>query len=122
MSTNIIKIFDDIKNLKMIELNELVKLLEKEFNISATQNMMSSTSQANELKEEKTEFDIILKEVGSSKINVIKTIREIMGLGLKEAKDFVDNAPKTIKEKINQAEIDIIKDKLEKVGAVIEIK
>ena len=102
----------DIKAMTVLELADLVKALEEEFGVSAT---------AAEV-EEKTEFDCILKDVGSEKIKVIKTVRELTGLGLKEAKDLVDNAPKPIKEGLPKEECEKIVAMFKEVGATIEVK
>ena len=105
-----------IKELTVLELNDLVKACEEEFGVSA------AAGGAAEAAEEKTEFDVELTEVGSEKVKVIKVVREATGLGLKEAKDLVDNAPKMLKEAASKAEADEIKAKLEEVGAKVTIK
>ena len=114
----------DIKAMSVLELAELVKALEEEFGVSAaaTAVAVAGPAAAAEAAEEKTEFDVILKDVGSEKIKVIKVIRELTGLGLKEAKDFVESAPKTIKEGASKEECEKIKEKLAEVGATVEIK
>lgn len=115
-----------IENMTVLELSELVKDLEDKFNVKAQAPIMQvSTSIAEETKkaaEEKTEFDVVLKEFGDKKIQVIKEVRSITGLGLKEAKALVDNAPKPVKEKISKEEAENIKKQLEAVGASVEIK
>ena len=106
------QIIEAIKAMTVLELNELVKACEEEFGVSA----------AAPAEEEKDEFDVILEEIGSEKIKVIKVVREITGLGLKEAKDLVDNAPKALKEGAAKAEAEEIKAKLEEVGAKVALK
>ena len=121
-SEKITKFIDDIKALTVLELNELVKAIEEEFGVSAAAPVMMAGPAAAPAAEEKTEFDVILVEAGASKMGVIKLVKEITGLGLKEAKELVDNAPKPIKEGISQADADEIKKKLEDAGATVEIK
>lgn len=117
------QIIEAIKNMSVLELNDLVKAIEEEFGVTAAAPMaMMGGAVAAEAVEEQTEFDVILTSAGASKINVIKVVRELTGLGLKEAKELVDNAPKTLKEKIAKEEAESVKAKLEEVGAVIEIK
>ena len=106
------EIIEMIEKMTVLELNDLVKALEEHFGVSA----------AAAAEEEKTEFDAILKDAGAEKIKVIKVIRELTGLGLKEAKDFVESAPKTIKEAASKEECEKIKEKLAEVGATVEIK
>ena len=110
----------DIKAMTVLELADLVKALEEEFGVSATAAVAVAGPAAE--VEEKTEFDCILKDVGSEKIKVIKTVRELTGLGLKEAKDLVDNAPKPIKEGLPKEECDKIVAMFKEVGATIEVK
>ena len=105
-------IIDTVKELSVIELSELVKAFEEEFGVSA----------AAPAEEEQTEFDVILTSAGGNKIAVIKAVREITGLGLKEAKEVVDGAPKPVKEKVEKAEAEEIKKKLEDAGASVEVK
>ena len=114
----------DIKAMSVLELAELVKALEEEFGVSAaaTAVAVAGPAAAAEAAEEKTEFDVILKDVGSEKIKVIKVVREITGLGLKEAKDAVEGAPKTLKEAVSKEDAEKIKAKLAEVGATVEIK
>lgn len=114
----------DIKAMTVLELSELVKALEEEFGVSAaaTAVAVAGPAQAAEAVEEKTEFDAILKDVGSEKIKVIKAVRELTGLGLKEAKDLVDGAPKTVKEGLAKAEAEEAQKKLEAAGAKVELK
>ena len=112
-----------IKELTVLELNDLVKACEEEFGVSAAAGVVvAAAGGAAEAAEEKTEFDVELTEVGSEKVKVIKVVREATGLGLKEAKDLVDNAPKMLKEAASKAEADEIKAKLEEVGAKVTIK
>jgi len=112
-----------VKELSVLELNDLVKAAEEEFGVSAAAGMVVGVAgPAAAEVEEKTEFDVELTNVGSEKIKVIKVVREITGLGLKEAKDLVDGAPKMLKEQVTKEEGDSIKAKLEEVGAVITLK
>ena len=114
----------DIKAMTVLELADLVKALEEEFGVSAaaTAVAVAGPAVAAEAAEEKTEFDAILKDVGSEKIKVIKVVREITGLGLKEAKELVDGAPKPIKEGISKEDAEKIAESFKAVGATIEIK
>ena len=118
------KLIADIKAMSVLELFELVKALEEEFGVSAAASAVAvaGPAAAAEEVEEKTEFDVILKDVGAEKIKVIKVVRELTGLGLKEAKEFVESAPKTIKEAASKEECEKIKAKLAEVGATVEIK
>ena len=112
-----------IKELTVLELNDLVKACEEEFGVSAAAGVVvAAAGGAAEAAEEKTEFDVELTEVGPNKVKVIKVVREATGLGLKEAKDLVDNAPKMLKEAASKAEADEIKAKLEEVGAKVTLK
>ena len=113
-----------IKELSVLELNELVKACEEEFGVSAAAGVVVAAAGAGaaEAAEEKTEFDVVLKENGANKIAVIKVVREITGLGLKEAKELVDGAPKTVKEGISKDEAEEMKKKIEEAGAVVELK
>ncbi len=113
-----------IKELSVLELNELVKACEEEFGVSAAAGVVVAAAggAAAEEAEEKTEFDVELTEVGPSKVKIIKVVREATGLGLKEAKDVVDSAPKVIKEAISKAEADELKTKLEAEGAKVTVK
>jgi len=112
-----------IKELTVLELNELVKAAETEFGVSAAAGMvMAGPAAAAEVVEEKTEFDAELTEVGAEKIKVIKVVRELTGLGLKEAKDLVDGAPKVLKEAISKADADAIVAKFAEVGAKVTLK
>ena len=118
------QIIEAIKNMSVMELNELVKACEEEFGVSAAAPVavMGAVPGAGAAAEEQSEFTVVLAEVGSEKIKVIKVVRELTGLGLKEAKELVDNAPGTIKENVEKAEADDIKAKLEEVGAKVELK
>ncbi|EEG31220.1 ribosomal protein L7/L12 [[Clostridium] methylpentosum DSM 5476] len=120
---DIAKFIEDIKALTVLELNELVKAIEEEFGVSAAAPvMMAGAAAGGEAAAEKTEFDVILTEVGSGKMNVIKAVKEITGLGLKEAKEIVDNAPKAVKEGVSKADAEEMKTKLEGAGATVELK
>ena len=114
----------DIKAMTVLELSELVKALDEEFGVSAaaTAVAVAGPAQAAEAVEEKTEFDAILKDVGSEKIKVIKAVRELTGLGLKEAKELVDGAPKPLKEGISKEECEKIVATFKEVGATVEVK
>ena len=116
------QILEAIENMKVLELNELVKAAEEKFGVSASAPVMMAGAVAGAAAEEKTEFDVILAEAGSSKVGVIKVVREITGLGLKVAKDLVDGAPKPVKEGATKEEADQIKEKLEAAGAKVEVK
>ena len=111
-----------IKELSVLELNELVKACEEEFGVSAAAGAVVVAAGPAEAAEEKTEFDVELTEVGPNKVKVIKVVREATGLGLKEAKDLVDNAPKVLKEAASKEEADDIKAKLEAEGAKVTLK
>ena len=125
-SEKVLKLIEDVKALTVLELSELVKALEEEFGVSAAAPVAVAAAPAAggaaAAAAEQTEFDAVLTEVGGAKIGVIKVVREITGLGLKEAKDLVDNAPKPIKEKVSKADAEEIKKKLEEAGAKVEIK
>jgi len=118
------KLIADIKAMTVLELFELVKALEEEFGVSAAASAVAVAGPAAvaEEVEEKTEFDVILKEVGPEKIKVIKVVRELTGLGLKEAKDVVDGAPSKVKEGINKEDAEKIVAAFKEVGAVCEVK
>jgi large subunit ribosomal protein L7/L12 len=127
MSEKLEKLMEEIKNLTVMELSEFVKALEEEFGVSAAAPVAVAAAAAADggadaEAEEQTEFDVILKEIGAEKIKVIKTVREITGLGLKEAKEVVDTAPSTIKEAIEKEEATAIEEKFKAVGATVEIK
>jgi large subunit ribosomal protein L7/L12 len=115
------QIIEAIKAMTVLELNELVEACEEEFGVSAAAPVAVAVA-GGAAAEEQTEFDVILKEAGSEKIKVIKVVREITGLGLKEAKEKVDGAPATLKEAADKAEAEAIKAQLEEVGAVVELK
>ena len=116
------EIIDAIKELTVMELNELVKACEEEFGVSAAAGVAVVAAGPAEAVEEKTEFDVELTSFGAQKIKVIKIVREITGLGLKEAKEAVEGAPKVIKEAVAKDEAEAIKAKLEEVGATVTIK
>ena len=121
MSTQ--ELIDAIKELSVLELNDLVKACEEEFGVSAAAGVVvAAAGAAGEAAEEKDEFDVELTEVGANKVKVIKVVREATGLGLKEAKDVVDGAPKVIKEGASKAEAEDIKTKLEAEGAKVTLK
>ena len=112
-----------IKELSVLELNDLVKACEEEFGVSAAAGVVvAGPAAAAEEVEEKTEFDVELTEIGAQKVKVIKVVREVTGLGLKEAKELVDNAPKMVKEQISKEEADDLKAKLEEAGAKVTLK
>lgn len=113
----------EIEKMPVMELSELVKVLEDKFGVSAAAPMMMAGAGAPAAAaEEKTEFDVELSSVGENKIGVIKVVKEVTGLGLKEAKDLVDGAPKMIKEKVKKADADAIKTKIQEVGGVVTLK
>ncbi|NLN47992.1 MAG: 50S ribosomal protein L7/L12 [Clostridiales bacterium] len=120
----ITSLIEEIKNMTVLELSELVKAIEEEFGVTAAAPVAAAAGPAAAAapEEEQTEFSVILANVGAQKIKVIKVVREITGLGLKEAKDLVDGAPNPVKEAVSKQEADEIKAKLEEVGAGIEIK
>jgi large subunit ribosomal protein L7/L12 len=115
------QIIEAIKEMKVLELNDLVKAIEEEFGVTAAAPVAAGAV-AGAVEEEQSEFDVVLTSAGASKINVIKAVREITGLGLKEAKALVDEAPKAIKEKIAKEEAEEVKGKLEEAGASVELK
>ena len=118
------QIIEAIESMTVLELSELVKALEEKFGVSAAAPVAVAAAPVAEAAAaaEQTEFDVILASAGSSEINVIKVVREVTGLGLKEAKELVDGAPKAIKEKVSKADADALKEKLEAAGATIEVK
>lgn len=118
------KFIEEIKALTVMELAELVKAIEEEFGVSAAAAVAvaGTGAAAVEEVEEQTEFDVILSNAGAGKIKVIKVVREVTGLGLKEAKDLVDGAPATVKEGITKEEAEALKAKLEEAGAAVEVK
>ncbi|HBP01152.1 MAG: 50S ribosomal protein L7/L12 [Candidatus Moranbacteria bacterium GW2011_GWE1_49_15] len=118
------KLVAEIEKMSVLDLSELVKVLEEKFGVSAAAPMMMGAmpGAAAEAVEEKTEFDVELAAAGAQKINVIKAVREITGLGLKEAKDLVDGAPKVVKEKVSKEQAEEAKKKLEEAGATVNLK
>lgn len=116
------QIIEAIKGMSILEIKELVEACEEEFGVSASAPVMVAGAAAGGAAEEKSEFDVILQSAGAKKIGVIKVVREITGLGLKEAKALVDGAPGTIKEAVAKEEAEEMKAKLEEAGAVIELK
>jgi large subunit ribosomal protein L7/L12 len=124
-SEKVLNLIEEVKSLTVLELSEMVKALEEEFGVSAAAPMAveaAPAAAAEAAAEEQTEFDVILSSAGGEKIKVIKAVREITGLGLKEAKELVDNAPKPIKEGASKEEAEELKAKLEEVGASVEVK
>jgi large subunit ribosomal protein L7/L12 len=128
-SDKVAKLIEEVKALTVLELSELVKALEEEFGVSAAAPVAvaaaapaAGAAAAAPAAEEKTEFDVILKDVGPEKIKVIKVVREVTSLGLKEAKDLVDNAPKPVKENVSKEEAAAVEAKFKEVGATVEIK
>ncbi|MCD7975539.1 MAG: 50S ribosomal protein L7/L12 [Phascolarctobacterium sp.] len=118
------QIIEAIESMTVLELSELVKALEEKFGVSAAAPVAvaAAPAAAAEAVAEKTEFDVVLTAAGASKINVIKIVREVTGLGLKEAKELVDTVPKAVKEKMSKADADALKAKLEEAGASVEVK
>lgn len=116
------QIIDAIKEMTVLELNELVKACEEEFGVSASAPVMVAGAAAGGAADEKSEFDVVLASAGAKKIAVIKVVREITGLGLKEAKALVDGAPSPVKEGVAKEEAEELKAKLEEAGAVVELK
>ena len=125
MSEKVTNLIEEVKSLTVLELSELVMALEEEFGVSAAAPAavaVAAPAAAAPAAEEKTEFDVVLKSAGANKINVIKVVKEITGLGLKEAKALVDEAPKTIKEGASKDDAESIKTKLTEAGAEVELK
>jgi large subunit ribosomal protein L7/L12 len=124
MSEKITALVEEVKKLSVLELNDLVKALEEEFGVSAAAMVAAGPAAGGggAAAEEKTEFDVILANFGAKKMDVIKVIKEVTGLGLKEAKEFVEAAPKAIKEGIGKAEAEELKAKIEAAGATVELK
>ncbi|WP_141434106.1 50S ribosomal protein L7/L12 [Bacillus sp. 03113] len=116
------QIIEAVKSMTVLELNDLVKAIEEEFGVTAAAPVAVVGAAGGEAAAEKTEFDVILASAGDQKIKVIKAVREITGLGLKEAKELVDNTPKPIKEAVSKEEAEEVKAKLEEVGAGVEVK
>lgn len=123
-SEKILKFVEDIKELTVLELNELVKAIEEEFGVSAAAPVVVAGGAAGgaAAAEEKTEFDVVLADIGGNKMQVIKAVKEITGLGLKESKELVESAPKAIKEAVGKDEAEEMKKKLEETGAKVELK
>ncbi len=123
-SEKITNILEEIKSLTILELNDLVKAVEEEFGVSAAApvGVVAAAGAAAPAAEEKTEFDVVLASFGAKKLDVIKVVREITGLGLKDAKDLVEGAPKTLKEGVSKDEAEKIKATLTEAGATVEIK
>ena len=121
-SEKITALIEEVKNLTVLELSELVHALEDEFGVSAAAMAAPAAGAAAAVVEEKTEFDVVLAEVGAEKIKVIKVVREITGLGLAEAKAAVEAAPKALKEGVSKDEAETLKKQLEEAGAKVEIK
>lgn len=126
MSENITKIMDEIKELKVLELNELVKALEEEFGVSASAMAVAAPAAGGaaggDAAAEKSEFDVVMTDFGAKKLDVIKVVREITGLGLKEAKEMVEGVPAKIKEGASKDDAEAIKTKLTEAGATVELK
>ena len=123
MSEKITAMIEEIKALTVLELSDLVKAIEEEFGVSAAAPVaVAAAGAAAPAAEEKTEFDVVLAEAGANKIQVIKAVRELTGLGLKEAKELVDGAPKNVKEGVSKEEAEAAKEKLEAAGAKVELK
>ena len=123
-SEKITNIIEEIKSLTIVELADLVKAVEEEFGVSAAApvGVVAVAGAAAPAAEEKTEFDVVLKSFGAKKLDVIKAVREITGLGLKEAKEMVEGAPKTVKEGVSKDEAESVKKALEEAGAEVEVK
>ncbi|MEG1781865.1 MAG: 50S ribosomal protein L7/L12 [Oscillospiraceae bacterium] len=121
-SEKIVKFVEEVKTLTVLELAELVKAIEEEFGVTAAAPVVVAGGAAAPVAEEKSEFDVILVEAGASKMGVIKIVKEVTGLGLKESKDIVDNAPKAIKEAMPKSDAEALKAKLEEAGAKVELK
>jgi large subunit ribosomal protein L7/L12 len=125
-SEKVTKLIDEVKELTVLELSELVKELEEEFGVSAAAPVAAAAAPAAAAgaaeEEEQTEFDVVLTGAGSGKIKVIKAVKELTGLGLKDAKALVDEAPKAIKEKVSKEEAENIKSQIEEVGGTVELK
>ena len=124
MSEKVVKLIEEVKNLSVLELSELVKALEEEFGVSAAAPVAVAAAPAagaGAAAEEKTEFDVILKAAGDNKMKVVKAVKDITGLGLKEAKAIVDEAPKPVKEKVAKDAAEDIKKQLEELGAQVEL-
>lgn len=116
------KIIEAIKGMSVLELNDLVKAIEEEFGVTAAAPVAAAGAAGGDAAAEKTEFDVELTSAGDSKIKVVKAVKEATGLGLKEAKEIVDNAPKVVKEGLSKEDAEALKEKLEEVGASVELK
>ncbi|CAG7914846.1 MULTISPECIES: 50S ribosomal protein L7/L12 [Mammaliicoccus] len=116
------KIIEAIKEMSVLELNDLVKAIEEEFGVTAAAPVAAAGAAGGDAAAEKTEFDVELTSAGDSKIKVVKAVKEATGLGLKEAKEIVDNAPKVVKEGLSKEDAEALKEKLEEVGASVELK
>ncbi len=121
-SEKILNIVEEVKTLTVLELNELVKAIEEEFGVTAAAPVAVVAGPVAAAVEEKTEFDVVLTSAGASKMGVIKLVKEMTGLGLKEAKALVDEAPKTVKEAVSKADAEEMKKQLEEAGATVELK
>ena len=121
-SEKVVQLIEDVKGLTVLELSELVKALEEEFGVSASAPAAAAGAVEVEAAEEQTEFDVILTSFGAAKIGVIKVVRAMTGLGLKEAKELVESAPTPVKEGVDKAEAEKVKKELEDVGASVELK
>ncbi len=125
-SEKVLNLIEEVKSLTVLELSELVKALEEEFGVSAAAPVAAvaaaPAAAGGEAAEEKSDFDVVLNAAGQEKIKVIKVVREITGLGLKEAKELVDSAPKAVKEGVSKEEAEEVKTKLEEAGAEVELK
>ncbi|WP_040197828.1 50S ribosomal protein L7/L12 [Candidatus Soleaferrea massiliensis] len=124
-SEKVLSMIEEVKSLTVLELSELVKALEEEFGVSAAAPVAvaaAAPAAGAAAAEEKTEFDVVLKSAGASKMNVIKVVKEVTGLGLKESKELVDGAPKAIKEGVSKADAEEIEKKLKDAGAEVEVK
>lgn len=122
MALNIENIIAEIKEASILELNDLVKAIEEEFGVTAAAPVAAAGAAGGDAAAEKTEFDVELTSAGDSKIKVVKAVKEATGLGLKEAKEIVDNAPKVVKEGLSKEDAEALKEKLEEVGASVELK
>ncbi|WP_421040968.1 50S ribosomal protein L7/L12 [Mammaliicoccus vitulinus] len=116
------KIIEEIKEMSVLELNDLVKAIEEEFGVTAAAPVAAAGAAGADAAAEQTEFDVELTSAGDSKIKVVKAVKEVTGLGLKEAKEIVDNAPKVVKEGLSKEDAEALKEKLEEVGASVEVK
>lgn len=121
-SEKILKFVEDVKALSVLELAELVEAIQEEFGVTAAVAAAPAAGGAAAAAAEKTEFDVVMTSFGDSKMGVIKVVKEVMGLGLKESKEFVENLPKNVKEGVSKADAEEIKTKLEAAGATVEIK